>query len=240
MKTLHDPVDDLATALAGTNGPVEREQAFLKYAAGFGVSRFAYLAISQPLSPWYFETNYPTEWVQHYLAQGYAAVDVVPLESRRSTLPFHWRTALAKPEYGKSAQQVFNESAAFGIHDGYSVPIHSAHGMALISMAVDDPTLFAPSARKQLYALQLMALHFHMSCERSLAETPTPPVHLTAREREVLTWAAQGKTGWEIAQILHLAERTVTYHVENAKVKLGATSRGHAIVKAVTLGLIAP
>ncbi|MBC7950779.1 MAG: LuxR family transcriptional regulator [Rhodospirillaceae bacterium] len=240
MKTLHDPVDDLAAALAGTNAPVEREQAFLKYAEGFGVNRFAYLTISQPVSPWYFETNYPREWVQHYLAQGYAAVDVVPLESRRSALPFHWRTALSRPEYGNKAKQVFDESAAFGIHDGYSVPIHSAHGLALMSMAVDDPALFTPSARKQLYALQLMALHFHMSCERSLTEAPAPPVHLTAREREVLTWAAQGKTGWEIGQILHLAERTVTYHVENAKVKLGATSRGHAIVKAITLGLIAP
>lgn len=240
MKTFHDPVDNFAAALDGISDVAEREQAFLKHAAGFGVSRFAYLSSSQPVSPWYFETNYPTEWVQHYQNKGYAAVDVVPLESRRSALPFHWRTALARPEYGKDAQQVFDESAAFGINDGYSVPIHSSHGMALMSMSVDDPTLFTPAARNQLYALQLMALHFHMSCERSLVDTPAPPVHLTAREREVLIWAAQGKTGWEIGQILHLAERTVTYHVENAKTKLGATSRGHAIVKAITMGLITP
>lgn len=240
MKALHDPVDDLAASLAGTTAPGERERLFLNHAAEFGVSRFAYLNISGRTSPWYFETNYPTEWVQHYLEQGYATVDVVPLESRRSALPFHWRTALARPEYGNKAQQVFDESAAFGIHDGYSVPIHGAQGIALISMAVDDPSLFTPSARGRLYVLQLMGLHFHLSCERSLADAPAPLVHLTAREREVLSWAGKGKTSWEIGQILHLAERTVTYHVENAKAKLGASSRGHAIVKAVTLGLICP
>lgn len=240
MESLHDPVDDLAEALAGTNSPAERERLFLKHAAELGVSRFAYLNISGGSAPWYFETNYPTEWVQHYQTQGYAAVDVVPLESRRSALPFHWRTALARPEYGNKAQQVFNESAAFGIHDGYSVPIHSAQGVALMSMSVDDSSLFTPSARGELYALHLMALHFHLSCERSIAASPPPLIHLTEREREVLCWAAKGKTGWEIGQILHLAERTITYHVENAKAKLGASSRGHAIVKAITLGLIPP
>lgn len=240
MKRPHDPVDDLAEALSGACGTADRERLFLKYAAGFGVSRFAYLNISTATSPWYFETNYPMEWVGHYQNQGYAAVDVVPLESRRSALPFHWRSALARPEYGTKALQVFNESAEFGINDGYSVPIHSARGVALVSMSVDDPSLFTPKARGQLYALQLMGLHFHMSCERSLVDTPPAPIILTPREREVLTWAAYGKTGWEISQILHVAERTITYHVENARAKLGASSRGHAIVKAITLGLISP
>jgi len=79
-----------------------------------------------------------------------------------------------------------------------------------------------------------------LACERAMTPQPPRELILTPREREVLLWAAKGKTGWEIGQILRLSERTVTYHVENARAKLGASSRAHAVVKAVTLGLIAP
>lgn len=242
MEMPHDPVGQLAEDLAGITDRTTREQIFLKHVAQFGVSRFAYLNASARLGPWYLESNYPTEWIRHYIEHGFHEVDVVPAESRRSPIAFHWREALAKPCYGAREQRVFHDAAAFGIHDGYTVPIHGADGMALMSMAVDDPSLFAPGALPRLYALQLMSYTYHMAAERSV-EAPAPPAHdiqLTPREAEVLHWAAKGKTGWEIAHILHLAERTVTYHVENAKTKLGASTRSHAVVKAISLGLICP
>ncbi|AMW35680.1 hypothetical protein AY555_09510 [Haematospirillum jordaniae] len=63
---------------------------------------------------------------------------------------------------------------------------------------------------------------------------------LTDREAEVLTWVARGKSTWEIGQILRLAERTVLYHIENAKKKMDATSRTHLVVKAMMADLIDP
>ena len=74
----------------------------------------------------------------------------------------------------------------------------------------------------------------------ALSAAALPAPRLSPREREVLLWTAKGKTGWEIAQILHLAERTVTFHIENAKIKLGAASRTQAVVTALSLGLIRP
>lgn len=65
-------------------------------------------------------------------------------------------------------------------------------------------------------------------------------VALTAREIEVLTWAARGKTSEEIASILGLSKRTVDFHVDNARVKLDVSSRIQAAVKAATGGLIEP
>lgn len=56
------------------------------------------------------------------------------------------------------------------------------------------------------------------------------PALLTDRERECLSWAAKGKTNWDISQILLITERTVQYHVENAREKLGAESRLQAVV----------
>lgn len=240
MGRQHDPVEALTVELAGIHDRDHRHGVFLKHAAEFGVSRFAYLNTTQPQAPFHVETNYPAEWVSHYLERNYVAVDAVALEASRTPIPYHWRAALALPVYGTQAQTVFDEAAAFGIHDGYSVPVHASAGLSLISLAVDDPSLFRPSAAMRRHTLHLLALHFHLACERALADTPLPTVRLTPREREVLLWAAQGKTGWEIAQILTLTERTVTYHIENAKTKLGASSRSHAVMMALTLGLIAP
>jgi DNA-binding response OmpR family regulator len=65
-------------------------------------------------------------------------------------------------------------------------------------------------------------------------------VDLTDREAETLTWAARGKTSSEIATILGLTKRTVDFHIDNARVKLNATSRMHAAVKAAAGQLIEP
>ena len=63
---------------------------------------------------------------------------------------------------------------------------------------------------------------------------------LNERERETLTWAARGKTSVEIGRILGLAKRTVDFHIDNARLKLGATTRIHAAIKAATGHLIEP
>src|SRR5690349_14676136 len=59
---------------------------------------------------------------------------------------------------------------------------------------------------------------------------------LTRRECEVLDWIAQGKSDWQIGQILSISAKTVNYHVENAKRKLGVATRIQAVVAAIRSG----
>jgi DNA-binding response OmpR family regulator len=63
---------------------------------------------------------------------------------------------------------------------------------------------------------------------------------LNDREVEVLTWVARGKTSAEIAQIVGLTKRTIDFHIDNARSKLGAATRTEAVVKAATGRLIEP
>jgi len=63
---------------------------------------------------------------------------------------------------------------------------------------------------------------------------------LGKREVETLTWAARGKTSAEIAQILGLSKRTVDFHIDNARSKLGVATRIQAAIKAATAQLIEP
>jgi DNA-binding response OmpR family regulator len=63
---------------------------------------------------------------------------------------------------------------------------------------------------------------------------------LNDREVEILTWVARGKTSAEIAQIIGLTKRTVDFHIDNARGKLGAATRTEAVIKATTGRLIEP
>ena len=61
---------------------------------------------------------------------------------------------------------------------------------------------------------------------------------LTLREKECLTWAAAGKSSWDIANIVALSERTVNFHIGNVIKKLDVSSRSQAVARALAVGLI--
>jgi DNA-binding response OmpR family regulator len=65
-------------------------------------------------------------------------------------------------------------------------------------------------------------------------------IAINDREAECLTWVARGKTSADIAQILGLTKRTVDFHVDSARTKLGAATRTEAVIKAATGRLIDP
>jgi DNA-binding response OmpR family regulator len=75
-----------------------------------------------------------------------------------------------------------------------------------------------------------------------VARSAVWPKHVGLREREIetLTWAARGKTFAEIGEILSLSKRTVEFHLENARRKLGVATRTQALIKAATGHLIHP
>ncbi len=64
------------------------------------------------------------------------------------------------------------------------------------------------------------------------------PISLSAREIEVLSLIAQGKSNQEISAQLFLALNTVKRHAYNIYAKLEVKKRTHAVWKARQLGLI--
>ena len=63
---------------------------------------------------------------------------------------------------------------------------------------------------------------------------------LNDREIETLTWVARGKTSAQIAKIIGLSKRTIDFHLDNARVKLGAATRTEAALKAAMGKIIQP
>jgi DNA-binding NarL/FixJ family response regulator len=65
-----------------------------------------------------------------------------------------------------------------------------------------------------------------------------PTVELTPRESEVLVCITQGRSNREIAEQLHIAEKTVRTHVSSVLDKMGARDRTQAAVYALQRGLV--
>jgi DNA-binding response OmpR family regulator len=64
--------------------------------------------------------------------------------------------------------------------------------------------------------------------------------NLSDCEIEIMTWAARGKTSAQIGKIVGLAKRTIDLHIENARIKLRATTRIEAVTKAVVSRIVDP
>jgi predicted ATPase/DNA-binding CsgD family transcriptional regulator len=79
------------------------------------------------------------------------------------------------------------------------------------------------------------AQHLPLQPARESGKTPDD---LTAREREIAIWIAQGKSNAEIAQELVLSKRTVEKHIANILSKLGATNRAQIVGWVIQSGLL--
>ena len=90
---------------------------------------------------------------------------------------------------------------------------------------------------------QAIGLAAHMIHGRLAADqTPQAPVlsALTGRERDCLRFVADGLRTAELAHRLGVSEGTVEYHLRNARRKLGARTRDHAVALALRAEFTGP
>lgn len=185
--------------------------------------------------------GYPDAWLDHYWENGYATDDPAVIYCSQNIIPIEWH-ALAYGPRSKNAS-VMHNAADFGLKAGISMPVHSPHGeLGILSFALNRND--APAREITRHAMpfvQMLAVHVHEALRRVLISTDLErPQELTAREAECLRWAADGKTSWEIAQLLKMSERTVNFHLNNAMIKLDVCNRQHAIARAILHGMINP
>jgi DNA-binding CsgD family transcriptional regulator len=91
----------------------------------------------------------------------------------------------------------------------------------------------APADRHAMCVLAAVSYAARARASALSERRPGDKQVLTAREMECLRQAATGKTDSEIGRILGITGRTVRFHIGNAKVKLGARSRLHAVTRAM-------
>ncbi len=119
-----------------------------------------------------------------------------------------------------------------GIHDALCATAYGPdRRIASLHLGFDGDVDGDMAAAVQLAG---MALAERMLALEPPSAAPPPPV-LTRREHDAIAFVAEGKTDWEIAAILGVAEATARFHVDNARRKLDATNRAHAVARFLAL-----
>lgn len=194
-------------------------------AAALDLSCFAYLALPQKFDrkPLVVST-YPADWVTHYLHHNYERIDPIIARALQVREPFQWGRDLTPRSLSPRQQHFLCEASEFGIRQGFTVPIHDRSGStaALTFAANQRLPKFEKCIETNERVLQLMAMSFHTHIRRKLSHTlSVGGAHLSHREFECLQWASQGKSAWEIGQILGISRYTASYYLNNVKQKLG-------------------
>lgn len=188
--------------------------------------------------------TYPDNWVQHYFEREYIQIDPIISHCQDHAVPLLWQDAVDRTRRlldptAQRVRQMFSEACEFGLCGGLSVPLHGPGvSWGLMSYAGRSPG--TRQFQRIMPDLHLLAHYVHEAARRFLMDKSAPAdvPALTHRERECLTWAAEGKTSWEIGLLLKISERTTIFHLQNAMHKLGVSGRQAAVARATALGLI--
>lgn len=210
-------------------------------AHGFGMTAFA---LGEPPrdgafgSFWY--STWPDSWLEAYASEGFSAVDPVPRAAAQLLAPALWSAIFAGgtgASIDAAARRVVDAGASAGFRNGLIVPIHGPGGyLAIASFAGPETAL----SRSEMAELHMIAFYAHDRLRALHGWAFRINASLTKRESEALCWVLAGCSDAEIAQRMGITERTARFHVDNARVKLGARTRAQAAAAAVRLGLIHP
>ncbi len=198
----------------------------------FGFRRFG-LMERRPTGDWPFVVligNYDEPWLAAYREGGYFEHDpIVPLATRRMTA-FTWES-LDRKRLGAKALATFALAEAFGLRDGLVAPWRSSGAAGWVTLAATDRLDLSPAERA---ALNAACLYFSERARTLFGVEPRAnDCPLTMRQLDCLAWAAEGKTDWEISQILSISEGTVARHFQHARERLQVPTRIQAIVIAI-------
>jgi len=171
-------------------------------------------------------------WHDVYVARQYALIDPVKKMAMETDEVFSWDSAFKR--YGEGAEEFINTSGNLGLKEGYTIGTIS-----------NDFTGIACSASVIFNSINLS------ESEHDMAKSLLPHVNrvlarpgflkspnLTEKQIEVLKWASENKSYWEVGTIMGISERTVKFHFKNIFRKLGVSSRGEAILKGKIKGII--
>ena len=198
--------------------------------------------------------NFSQSWSNSYLENDLISIDPIVKTSYFTYEPIVWsrkknQVSLTSSitnkhcqSFTKNQKKFVDQLYGFDVRGGVSIPMHMPSGrLGILSLANHQ------SRKEKQHELQFKNIHnlnlilpsvFAAYDRISSEQSATPTTTLTNREIECLSWAAEGKSAWEISMIVGCSERTVTYHLANASSKLGATNRYQAISKAIYSGLL--
>lgn len=180
-----------------------------------------------------FDICYPEGYMDYYIEKKFYSNDGVLFEFFANLSPVHWLSVGKGTAANYPASVHAND---FNMHDGWT------HG-TLDAKSMDSIVFYFGGEKNMLDArtkiiLEYIIPFFSEAFKRVSATPSNSSLRLTDKEIEVLNWIKEGKSSWGISVILGVSQRTVEFHVNNIKRKLGVSSRPQAVAVGLQLGLI--
>ena len=202
--------------------------------------RKEYILKESPIS--FVINDYPKEFTHGYLEnKRFARCPVLHSAFNQKNRAARWRELFDASKVSSKFQEQLEWGSQFKVTNGISCPIHGPDSeFAILHFVANDEKSYSESELLEIKeTLSIFSTLIHEKINMTLStEKNDSNVHLTNREFECLCWAAKGKTVWETAQILQIAESTAREYIVNCMTKLNAATKVEAVTKAMVLNLL--
>jgi LuxR family transcriptional regulator, quorum-sensing system regulator CciR len=171
-----------------------------------------------------------------------ASGDAVLAAAAQSYAPFLWSDISRLVVLNRPQRDFLDAAHAAGIGAAVAVPIHRPRG----AEEAGSYSVFAGCCSflmkngVPLPLESLAAAHYVGALAFDVAEILREPgaaeprgPQLTPRQRDCVVLVAQGKSDWEIGQVLGISESTVHKHIEDAKRRFGVSTRVQLVVRSL-------
>ncbi|WFU62668.1 helix-turn-helix transcriptional regulator [Bradyrhizobium brasilense] len=183
--------------------------------------------------PW---SEFPAGYLDTYKAEEWDRIDPVVQRAPSARGLFKWSDTGVGGGFTKKQKTFFEQCRELGVHSGITIPIRGmGHGVDLISLSLRTPDKLAPDRMTYVY---MLSVQYWLKYCGLVGRQDEQTIALTSQERECLRWCKEGKTNWEIGEILSISEKTVEFHLSNGMRKLGASNRITAVIIGIKWGLI--
>jgi LuxR family quorum sensing-dependent transcriptional regulator len=174
-------------------------------------------------------------WAEEYVAKSYHMVDPVAraLRAQRGGL-INWTTYFESEEHNKGSKDFLKRAKINKLTHGWtfgSLPTPQAPIACITAIAVYPGAVTSENEE----IIRTLLPHINRAINKPTFMKQT---EVSETQRNVLKWAAAGKTNWEISIILNMSESGVKYHVAQVGKKLSVVGRAQILLRAKTLLLI--
>jgi LuxR family quorum sensing-dependent transcriptional regulator len=225
--------------VAGLDDETAVRDLLLRHSRALGFDNLIVAELAQPGEPLEVHLcTWPQGFFDLYRSQLYRD-DPLARHARATTEPFVWSDAAWDRSRGSPEQRVMDEAAAFGLEDGFVVPVIGVDGdQSVVGLAGRRGALEDHERR----ALHLMCVYAHHTIRhrRMVGARPASPVALSPVQQDCLAHLFMGRGAGAIGSRLGLPAAGVRRACRDAARILRVTNPVEAAVKAALLGEIHP
>ncbi|HEY6239610.1 MAG TPA: LuxR family transcriptional regulator [Burkholderiales bacterium] len=235
----------VATSLADVEGAIEATVQRLGFRYFIYRGRFPQLRGATEVRL----DNCPELWRERVVGSWDTDLNPTRLRALQEVTPILWRDLV------RCQATLIRKAKQFGLLTGVTHPVHGPGGQwSTISFVKDrcdaqaEREIHVAMAKCHLFTSYVHGSLIRIINRGNSANVGQQPSldrqsqqreqSLNERECTILAWVAAGKTISEIARLLPISERTVNFHLSNARRKLGASNSRQALTRALSLGLI--